>query len=220
MSVAETGAGGPILWYFADPMCSWCWGFAPVISAIREQYRDRLRVALMLGGLRPGTKEPVTPEFREELLHHWHDVQARSGQPFLFDGALPPGFVYDTEPPSRAVVTLGEIKPESTFAYFKAIQGAFYAEQQDVTQNDVLADLAEGQGVARDDFLVRFESPEMAGKTLKHFQTSRQIGVRGFPTVLLQNGPVPSLVTDGYRGFADLVPVLDALLAGKPESSQ
>ena len=53
-----------ILWYFADPMCSWCWGFAPVISAIEETYKNRLKVELVLGGLRPGTTEPVTPKFR------------------------------------------------------------------------------------------------------------------------------------------------------------
>ena len=28
----------PILWYFADPMCSWCWGFSPVISEIKKSY--------------------------------------------------------------------------------------------------------------------------------------------------------------------------------------
>jgi putative protein-disulfide isomerase len=214
---ASRGASGTILWYFADPMCSWCWGFAPVISAIREQYRDRLRVALMLGGLRPGATEPVAPQFREELLHHWRDVQERSGQPFLFEGALPEGFVYDTEPASRAVVTMGELKPEATFAYFKAIQGAFYGEQMDVTRGDVLAGLAEGQAVAGPDFLLLFESAAMAHKTRKHFQMARQIGVRGFPTLLMQNGQAhgepPSLLTDGYRSLAELVPMLEAWLA-------
>jgi putative protein-disulfide isomerase len=34
-------------------MYSWCWGFAPVIDAIKEAYADQLKVALLLGGLRP-----------------------------------------------------------------------------------------------------------------------------------------------------------------------
>ena len=95
-----------ILWYFADPMCSWCWGFAPVISAIKEAYADRLKGALVLCGLRPGTTEPMTAALREEILHHWHEVHRRTGQPFIFDDAMPAGFVYDTEPPSRAVVAV------------------------------------------------------------------------------------------------------------------
>ena len=95
-----------ILWYFADPMCSWCWGFTPAIGAIKESYSDRLKIALMLGGLRPGTTEPVTPKFREETLHHWQDVHKMTGQPFAFEGAMPEGFVYDTEPASRAVIAV------------------------------------------------------------------------------------------------------------------
>nr|MBA3324286.1 DsbA family protein [Paracoccaceae bacterium] len=43
------------LLYVADPMCSWCWGFAPVIADIRAAFRDRLPLHLVMGGLRPGT---------------------------------------------------------------------------------------------------------------------------------------------------------------------
>ncbi|HRK78884.1 MAG TPA: hypothetical protein PLQ95_10130 [Thiobacillus sp.] len=25
----------PFLWYFANPMCSWCRGFSPVIESVR-----------------------------------------------------------------------------------------------------------------------------------------------------------------------------------------
>ncbi len=202
----------PILWYFADPMCSWCWGFAPVISAIREAYRDRVKVALMLGGLRPGISEPITPQFRDELLRHWQEVHARTGQPFLFDGALPEGFVYDTEPPSRAVVAMGELKPEATFPYFKAIQGAFYAEQRDVTRPEALVALAEGQGVDGAAFLERFESDAMREKTLKHFQMSRQAGVRSFPTVIMQDETGPKLLTNGYRPYDELQPAIESWL--------
>ncbi|MEW6590508.1 MAG: DsbA family protein, partial [Pseudomonadota bacterium] len=96
----------PILWYFADPMCSWCWGFSPSIEALRGEYQERLRIALVLGGLRHETT-PMTTAQREEILHHWHAVHTRTGQPFRFDGALPEGFVYDTEPACRAVATMG-----------------------------------------------------------------------------------------------------------------
>lgn len=205
----------PILWYFADPLCSWCWGFAPVISSIREAYRDRVKVALMLGGLRPGTTEPITPQFRAELLHHWHEVHDRCGQPFLFEGALPEGFVYDTEPPSRAVVAMGELKPEATFPYFKAIQGAFYAEQLDVTRPEALVALAEGQGVDGAAFLALFQSDAMREKTLRHFQMSRQAGVRAFPTVIMQDETGPKLLTNGYRTFEELVPAIESWLEGR-----
>lgn len=206
----------PILWYVADPMCSWCWGFAPVIERIKAEYGERMKIALLLGGLRPGTTAPVTAAFRAEILHHWRDVQQRSGQPFAFEGALPDGFVYDTEPAARAVVTVGALAPDATFACFKAVQSAFYAGGRDVTRAEVLAGLAEPFGIERARFLDRFESDEMRQRTVMHFRRSRELGVQGFPTAILQNAAGYALLTSGWRPFEELAPQIDEWLASSP----
>lgn len=202
----------PILWYIADPMCSWCWGFAPTIDAIKTIYGERLKVALVLGGLRPGTREAVTPALREEILHHWQQVHERTGQPFAFAGALPDGFIYDTEPASRAVVAIAEIAAQQTFPMFKAIQNAFYVEQKDVTQPAVLADLAKQQGVAADLFLQVFHSPAATQMTLGHFQKARHWGVRGFPTLIVQTDSAYVLLTTGWRPLEELGPQIERCL--------
>jgi putative protein-disulfide isomerase len=204
----------PILWYFADPMCSWCWGFSPVIDAIREGYRGRLKVALILGGLRPGTTAPMTPKEREDILHHWHQVHATTGQKFQFEDALGEGFIYDTEPASRAVVAMAQLDPEAVFPLFKLIQTAFYAEGYDVTRTELLVELAVGLGADRADFLAAFESDAAREKTLAHFQMARRLEVRGFPSVVLQRGERHQFLTRGYRPLAELLPEIDAWLAG------
>ena len=203
----------PILWYFADPMCSWCWGFSPVIEAIRAQYRDRMKIALMLGGLRPGVTTAMPQTECDEILHHWHEVHARSGQVFNFDGALAAGFVYDTEPASRAVISMGTLDAAATFPYFKSVQSAFYAQQRDVTQTEVLVDLAQDYGIAKDAFLTCFESDAMREKTQQHFVSTRQAEVRGFPTLVAQNAAGHAMLSNGYCTLADFQPVLDAWLA-------
>jgi putative protein-disulfide isomerase len=202
-----------ILWYFTDPMCSWCWGFAPVISAIKDAYAHQFKVALLLGGLRPGTTEPMTAAMREEILHHWHAVQQRTGQPFDFEDAMPAGFVYNTEPASRAVVAVSGINPEETFAYFKSVQAAFYAHRQDVTRTEILATLAEAHQIAAPQFIERFDSADVKAKTRKHFQQTQQAGVRGFPTVVLQDAEGSTLLTHGYRPYEELQLAIDAWLA-------
>jgi putative protein-disulfide isomerase len=212
-SAAEIATPSRILWYVADPMCSWCWGFAPVISAIKEAYADRLKVALLLGGLRPGTTEPMTAALRAEILHHWHEVHRRTGQTFTFEGALPQGFVYDTEPPSRAVVAVAEIKPDETFAYFKSVQAAFYVQRQDVTRTETLAALAAAQHIPALEFLERFHSADVQAKTRMHFQQTQQAGVRGFPTLLRQDASGSTLLSHGYRAFEELQPEIEAWLA-------
>ena len=201
------------LWYFADPMCSWCWGFAPVISAIADSYADTLQLMLVMGGLRPGNTQPTTPQFRAEILHHWQEVQRRSGQPFKFEGALPDGFVYDTEPACRAVVTMLDLNGAAAFSYFKSIQSAFYAEGRDITQSQTLGKLAERQGLETDRFLERFGSIEIGQMTQSHFRQTAEIGVRGFPTAILQDGERFELLTYGYRPLEELTPILDAWLS-------
>lgn len=202
----------PILWYFADPMCSWCWGFSPVIETLRDEYHERMKIALVLGGLRPGVTTPMTAANRDEILHHWHQVHQRTGQPFRFDGALPEGFVYDTEPASRAVIAAGGIDPTLIFPLFKAIQTAFYAEGRDVTQTGVLADLAVGLGMDGAAFLSAFDSDAARAKTQAHFRQARQAGVRGFPALILQQDTQLHPISNGCQPLDTVREAIDRCL--------
>ncbi len=205
----------PILWYFADPMCSWCWGFSPTIETLKHTYQDKLKVALVLGGLRAGTTDPMTPQQREDILHHWHAVQKHTGQTFQFESAMPEGFIYDTEPACRGVVAISESSPELTFPFFKAVQSAFYVKNQDVTQPEVLAKLAKELGVDPKLFLEAFHSEETKHKTLAHFHKAREWGVRGFPTLVLQSDSKYHLLSKGYSTEAELKEQIDPILAEK-----
>ena len=41
--------------YVMDPMCSWCWGFAPVVEALAGQARQAgVAMHLVAGGLQIG----------------------------------------------------------------------------------------------------------------------------------------------------------------------
>jgi putative protein-disulfide isomerase len=201
------------LWYFADPMCSWCWGFSPVVQRLKEKYLHRMKFALVLGGLRPYTRELITDKLREEILHHWREVHKMTGQAFSFAGAMPEGFVYDTEPASRAVVAVGELSQQATFGYFTAVQRAFYLEQKDVTQESVLVELLTPLSEDKQQFVQMFHSEHIKQKTQAHFHKSRQFGVRGFPTLILQDEQQYYLLTSGYRPYQELESEIDAYLS-------
>ena len=202
----------PVLWYFADPMCSWCWGFSPVMKRIRDQFGDRIRISLNLGGLRPGTREPMGGKQREEILHHWQQVNKLTGQQFQFEGAMPDGFIYDTEPPSRATLVVGKLQPGRTLEFFAAVHRAFYLEGKDVTQQAVLAELATQFDVPNDEFNRLFESDELKQQTWMHFQRTQQAGVRGFPTTVWQDGEQVELLASGYVPYERIAGAIEQLL--------
>lgn len=201
-----------ILWYIADPMCSWCWGFMPVMERIHDTYRGRLRLEIVVGGLRPGTKEPMPAGQRDEILHHWHTVHRTTGQPFRFEGALREGFIYDTEPACRAIVAAGMVDRDTAFALFGAIQSAFYAGQHDVTDPAVLTDLAVEVELDAARFRQLFTSDEVKIKTTEQFGQAQRWGVRGFPTVIGQSRKNDTLLTAGYCSFEIFQSRLDAWL--------
>jgi putative protein-disulfide isomerase len=201
-----------ILWYFADPMCSWCWGFSPTLTKIKAHYGDKLKIALMMGGLRPGTTEPMTQELRDEILQHWHQVNKLTGQKFTFENAMPDGFIYDTEPPSRAVITVSEINPEATLAFFTKVQHAFYVEKENVADTVVLAELASAFSIDAHKFTEKFNSDELKNKTQLHFQNTRQAEVRGFPTLVLNTESDFKKISTGYGTFDVLSQQIDSWL--------
>jgi putative protein-disulfide isomerase len=162
--------------------------------------------------LRPGTKDSISGAQRQEILHHWHSVHRTTGQPFRFEGALPEGFVYDTEPASRGVIAVSLINPLAVFPFFKAVQSAFYVAQQNVTDSIVLSQLAANAGLDAQQFLRMFDSATAKDLTLAHFQKAREWGVHGFPSSIGQSGENYSLLAAGYCPYQELRLKLDEWL--------
>ena len=204
----------PSLIYVVDPMCSWCWGFSPVIDEIIRQYRDRVTIEALLGGLRPGNTERFDEQRRAYVLSHWYAVHERTGQPFNFNFHPEPSFIYDTEPPSRALKVIRQLAPDKEFVFLTSVQEAFYIKNQDVTLPEILADLAWTQGVDRARFLQEFHDPAMKQSVWQEFDRARQLRVSGFPALLGQNGHDYIRLTQGYQPKGVLVPKIDQWLDG------
>jgi len=201
--------------YIADPMCSWCWGFAPVIDELVTEFADRLSLRMVAGGLRPYTKEAMDDEMREEILHHWQSVHEMTGQPFTFDDAFPAGFLYDTEPACRAVVTARKLAGDQTaLRLLRSLHEGFYVKQRDVTQPEVLAELAGSlDGLDGDVFAGQLDTDAARDRTLDDFRFSYSLGVRGFPTVVLEHKERYGLLSSGYQPIERLKPGIEAWLA-------
>ena len=201
--------------YFSDPMCSWCWGFSPVVETLRRRYGEILPIRLVMGGLRPGTEAPMTDEAKRQMLGYWEQVAKVTGQGFC-DGLLDiPGFAYDTDPAARAVVLARRTGAEAALDYLARAQAAFYAEGRNVTDPEVLADIAAEMGFHRQSFRAALGEEALKQETWRDYAIAQRAGATGFPTLIL--GPKAdgtyALVCRGYQDAQTVVSGIDALLA-------
>jgi putative protein-disulfide isomerase len=162
----------------------------------------------VVGGLRTGSGSALEPTTRRYILEHWQAVTEATGQPFKFDGALPDGFVYDTEPACRAIVTARSLAPDCAWKLVGMIQQAFYAEGRDVTQASVLVELAEQAGVPRIEFAALFDHADQHKATQADFTWVQDLGIAGFPTLLAERNGQLALLTNGYQPLSELSPLL------------
>ena len=203
--------------YVADPLCSWCYGFAPVIEHLAIHFAGRLPVRLVMGGLRAGNTKPMRDQDKAYIRDAWTNVAKASGQSFdmaFFDRQ---DFIYDTEPACRAVVTAREWPggaPVSPLTFKGRISEAFYAHNRDVTDTDTIVAIAEQSGFDGGAFRTRFADPETRAATFRDFLTSQELGVTGFPMLAAgsEEGGY-ALVTKGFRPIDGLVDALETWLA-------
>ncbi len=207
----------PSLIYIADPMCSWCYGFGPELNALLEGLPG-LPLTIVVGGLRAYNEKVTDDALRSKLLEHWRQVAERTGLPFVDDGLKRENFVYDTEPACRAVVAARMLAPQACLPVFHAIQHAFYAEGQDVTQGNVLASVAAaalteaGVPTEASAFLDTWKSHPAILATHSDFELAKRWGVTGFPTLVLEREGRLDMVTSGYVPMPRLIELLQALV--------
>lgn len=205
------GPGKHVL-YFGDPMCSWCWGFAPELARIKDAIEGRAQLHIIMGGLRPGTADPWDQEMRDYIRHHWEEVAAKTGQPFDYARFDDENFIYDTEPPCRALVTVRSLKPDATLAMYEALQRGFYAEGLNLNDPASLEDLAQRCGVERAAFAQNFASPESRALTTTDFKRTRAFGVTGFPSLVCAEDGQYAVLSLGYQTYSAMQAILDEWL--------
>ena len=182
--------------YIGDPMCSWCYGFSPEFSKVVKNLGEGTDLKIVMGGLRPYNTETMQ-DLSDFLKGHWEHVNEASNQPFNY-GILDKDWVYDTEPASRAVLVIRRLAPEKEMAFFKAIQTAFYKENENPNWVETYLELAKEFDLNTDKFKELFLSEEMKNAVRKDFEFAGELGIRGFPSVVLKKGDKYHLVASGY----------------------
>lgn len=204
--------GSDKLIYVGDPMCSWCWGIANHLEKLRDDFADQLGFELIMGGLRPGGGEEWTEDFRAMLRTHWEHVHQASGQPFDFAFFDRKEFNYDTEPAARAVRVVRDLAADKEWDFFKKVQRVFYAENKDVHDLTTYEAICNDLQIDYKAFETLFLSSGYKQLVYQDFARAQQMGIRGFPAVVLKKGEEYFAVSMGYSDYDRMKSVVGSIL--------
>lgn len=190
-------------------MCSWCWGFQPVIRDLGEMGYP---ITVALGMLGADRACPMRADDKVKMSEHWNRVLEQTGQPFDFGFFEREGFVYDTEPPSRALGVVRARFPMLSAPFLGRLQELFYALGQDITETSVLRDAAAEFGIASDGFEEAFLAPSVAAEIAAEWRQTARLGVSGYPTLLAFLAGKPHVVTIGWRRTEEVLSAVEAIV--------
>jgi len=180
------------LHYIHDPLCGWCYGAQPLVSAAVAMLGNRLALRLHGGALFAEPQE-LTPAMAEHIVRADERIEEISGQPFgeaYTEGLLAEAStVLYSLPPIAAVLAAETLHPEAGYPMLMAIQHAHYQRGLRVVEADVLAELAEELGLDATQFADAFAKAS-GNELIEHIQASRrllgEVGGQGFPTLVLE----------------------------------
>lgn len=207
----------PELLYIQDPLCGWCYGMSPVIQRLQQHYAGRLDVSVLCGGMVKGEDVEPIADLWDDLSRSLPEVEEVTGVQFgaAFKALGEAGeYVYDSEPPSRAIAAFRQITqdPARTVAFAHAVQLALFRDGRNLNDPGIYNDLLAPFGVEVAEFRRRWAAPETARAAQQEFAAVARIGVAGFPTAVVRVGEQGYVLARGYQPYEQLRAGLELLL--------
>ncbi|OIO73114.1 MAG: DsbA family protein [Zetaproteobacteria bacterium CG1_02_53_45] len=200
-----------VLWYIHDPMCSWCWAFRPVWAELRSQLPDAVEVNCLLGGLAPDSDAPMSIDTQAMIRHHWQTIETRvPGTCFNDDFWTRCAPRRSTYPACRAVIAATRQNPALEDAMILSIQQAYYLQARNPSDDEVLIELATNLSLDPDRFRTDLNSAQTRAELLSEIHTSRNMGVTGFPALVLETNGVYRHIRIDYKNAAVMLQQLTA----------
>ena len=199
-------------------MCSWCWGFSPVIQQLNNSAAVS-NIRLVLTPFRIDTTEPMDKALRSYVLGQWKKVHQTTQQPFDFSFAMPEDFVYNTRLACLAIKAFSKQLPEQELDYLHALQHAYYTENKDLTKQAILVNVASLFTINIESFAKDLTDENIAAELEQDFVLCQKLAVQSYPTLLIEKEGNYSLLANGYTKYQEVIKRIEAGSAGSTGST-
>ena len=183
-----------ILYYFHDPMCSWCYAFRPVWKEIKAGLPTDLPVQSILGGLAPDSTVAMPEEMKMRIQGYWRRIeQIVPGTVFNYGFWTECVPVRSTYPACRAVIAAAKQSSGYADLMVEAIQDAYYQQARNPSLYETHLQLASELRMNTDKYKEDLSSADTNGELQRQIQLTSEMGVTGFPSLVLQtaSGNIP-----------------------------
>ncbi|MBE7473458.1 MAG: DsbA family protein [Anaerolineae bacterium] len=199
--------------YVMDPLCGWCYGNSQTISQVYEQYNSDFEFDLLPGGMFAGRNAQVQGRMAGYIRQHDRHIQTTTGAVFgeaYFTSLDNPALLLDSEPPSRAIVTVRTLWPDQLFPFAAQVQAARFQQGKNLNEAETYAGICQVLGLDKETFLSHFSSEEMKRLTQETFRQAATYA-QAYPTLLLENGRSLQLLSSGYTPAKALVQKISSI---------
>jgi putative protein-disulfide isomerase len=205
------------LYYVTDPICSHCWALEPVFHRFKEQYGHYFNFHTVMGGLLEKWGDgPVDPangiSGPADVAGHWREVGELTRMPI--DGSLMiDNPVQSSFPPSRVYKVIQKnYNNELAFDYLRRAREALFAFNRNISDPSVMIDIVNHLGLDGEAIIKEAEQPSGHQLLNEDFSLARNLGARGFPSIIMVNEENKGIKIVGSRPLEYYVGALEQIL--------
>lgn len=185
--------------YGFDPLCGWCFGFAPALRTLRGSFPE-LSIQLRMGGLVTGAKVRPYAEMSDYIQNASSRLQSVTGvtlgSAFKSNILSDPKIIASSIPPCDVLLQVRAAFPDRVLDFAEALQAAHFRDGMDLNATETYTRIVDALGI---DLKLEVPAPGMIRAALMdEFSGSRTLGLTSFPTLLAVSDDGPSALPVSY----------------------
>ena len=189
--------------YYTDPICSSCWGIEPQLRKFKLEYGNAVEIDYRMGGLLPswdiynsgGISKP------SDVAHHWEEVSPYYKMP-IEGGVWLEDPLNSSYPPSIAFKAAQMQDAKKAINFMRITREMVFLDKLNITKDEHLEKAAELAGLDVKQWKEDYESKAQI-EFKKDLDLGKQLGVRGFPTLIFTKDNEMLDVLYGFKPYAE-----------------
>lgn len=199
----QTGTDKISIIYFTDPICSSCWGIEPQLRKLKLEYGEAIDIDYRMGGLLPswdiynsgGISKP------SDVAGHWEEVSPHYRMP-IDGGVWMEDPLNSSYPPSIAFKAAQMQDKKKAVVFLRIIREMVFLDKLNITKTEHLEKAAEAAKLDVTQWKEDYESTAQI-EFKKDLDLGRQLGVRGFPTLIFVKDNEMADILYGFKPYED-----------------